>query len=471
MREHYHFITGRLAEVPLRAIVESLSQTADFAYTIDVLPISVAAMITPDWACKHVRVPPQATRVMTPGYCVGDFSTLAAACGRPVARGPKDLKQLPEYFGEPALGADYGEYDIEILDQIRDAYRLPLAEVLWKAKRLEACGAEWIVLGGDPRETWAGLAECVTALGDEGRRVAIESRDPAEIDAALSAGARMVLSVNSRNVQNACRWGCEVVVVPDEPGTLAGIQDTVDALTAAGAAMRINPGLNPLTCGFTESLGRYLALRWQWPHAELMMAVGAVTETMAVDSGPIHALLMGICQELGVRSALVSQENNWTRSGVRECDLARQMMHYAQAHGVLPKRVTDDLAVLRDRRLYERSVEEMLDLVTALKDPSYRLLAGSGRLHVLAAGLYLDGTDPYELFEQMVARGERSIDAPYAFYLGYEMSKAVTALTLGKNYRQDEALNWGPFTVREITRRQRREKRLAQRRQAEETGE
>ena len=37
----------------------------------------------------------------------------------------------------------------------------------------------------------------------------------------------------------------------------------------------------------------------------------------------------------------------------------------------------------------------------------------------------------------------------YAFYLGYEMAKAVTALTLGKNYVQDQALRWGFLTVEE----------------------
>ena len=58
--------------------------------------------------------------------------------------------------------------------------------------------------------------------------------------------------------------------------------------------------------------------------------------------------------------------------------------------------------------------------------------------------MYLRGSDPFELFEQMQRREE--IDAAHAFYLGYEMAKAVTALTLGKNYVQDQALRWGFLT-------------------------
>ena len=45
------------------------------------------------------------------------------------------------------------------------------------------------------------------------------------------------------------------------------------------------------------------------------------------------------------------------------------------------------------------------------------------------------------------------IDPAHAFYLGYEMAKAATALTLGKDYRQDEALDWGFLTREEKSHR------------------
>ena len=41
----------------------------------------------------------------------------------------------------------------------------------------------------------------------------------------------------------------------------------------------------------------------------------------------------------------------------------------------------------------------------------------------------------------------------HAFYLGYEMMKAKTALTLNKAYRQDQALDWGFLTEPEISHR------------------
>ena len=47
MPEHIHFVTGRLAEHALARVVAQTAATAGFAYSIDVLPITVAALMTP----------------------------------------------------------------------------------------------------------------------------------------------------------------------------------------------------------------------------------------------------------------------------------------------------------------------------------------------------------------------------------------------------------------------------------------
>jgi len=71
-------------------------------------------------------------------------------------------------------------------------------------------------------------------------------------------------------------------------------------------------------------------------------------------------------------------------------------------------------------------------------------------LHLVGAGVHLESADPFALFEDLQAAGRTAVDASHAFYLGYEMAKAVTALTLGKDYRQDQALDWGHLTRPEI---------------------
>ena len=64
---------------------------------------------------------------------------------------------------------------------------------------------------------------------------------------------------------------------------------------------------------------------------------------------------------------------------------------------------------------------------------------------------YLTGVDPFVLFEAMGVT-----DPSHAFYLGYELMKAKTALTLGKDYRQDQALDWGYLTEPEVSHRERK---------------
>jgi hypothetical protein len=80
-------------------------------------------------------------------------------------------------------------------------------------------------------------------------------------------------------------------------------------------------------------------------------------------------------------------------------------------------------------------------LQSTIRDPNWRLFAENGLLYALNHQNFLADADPFELFEKMDVT-----DAGHAFYLGYELAKAKTANTLGKWYRQDQALNWGFLT-------------------------
>src|SRR5262249_38468133 len=149
----------------------------------------------------------------------------------------------------------------------------------------------------------------------------------------------LVLSVNSSNRRWAADWNCEVVVLPDVPETLAGLEETVDQLASAGVRLRIDPVLEPIGFGFARSLGRYLHVRERYPDAEMMMGIGNLTELTEADSAAINVLLLGFCQEVGIRSVLTTQVINWARTAVRECDLARRLVHYAVANRSLPKHI------------------------------------------------------------------------------------------------------------------------------------
>ena len=450
--EKIHFVTGRLAESALRQILPSLADTAGFDYTVQVLPITVAALLTPKWVAPRLEIPAGTTKIVLPGYCLGDLAPIKETTSIPLEHGPKDLRRLPEHFGQTPDREDFGKWDIEIIAEINHAPRLTLAEIVTAAKALSSDGATLIDVGCEPNSNWSGVGDCVKALKDIGLRVSIDSLNPQEIAPAVKSGAELVLSVNSSNREGAPDWGCEVVVIPDDIRDINSMEATIDFLASKNVPLRIDPILEPIGMGFAQSLSRYIESRKCWPEAEMMMGIGNISELTDVDSAGVNLILLAICQELGIRSVLTTQVINWARTSVKECDIARRLVHYAITQQVPPKHLSDELVILRDPKLLEFGVEEIEKLATQIKDNNYRIVAENGEVHLLGSGMHFHDRDPFNAFDQLMESGPKNVDASHAFYLGYEMCKALTALQLGKQYTQDEALDWGFLTSPETDR-------------------
>lgn len=455
--KHLHFITGRLAEVSLRETVQRLAAQHRFSYTVDVLPITVAALMTPNWIARHAKIPPETSRVIIPGLCRGDTLELASLTAAPIEIGPIDLRELPEYLSGQARDlTGYGAFDIEIIAEINHAPRLSAEEVDRLASHYRQSGADVIDLGCSPGEVWTHVADTVRRLRDADYRVSIDSLIPAEVALAARAGAELVLSVNSSNVEAAADWGCEVVVIPDDLTNWRSMIPTIEQLEKKGVRYRLDPILEPIGFGFGESLLRYREARREFPTAEIMMGIGNLTELTDVDSAGVNVILLALCQEWGIRSVLTTEVINWARSSVKECDLARRLVHYAVTQKTPPKRVERNLLVARDPKLLPTTGVELDELAAKLKDPNYRVFVAEDELHVVSAGLHLRHNDPFQLFDEILKRDASRLDPSHAFYLGYEMAKAVTALTLSKEYRQDNALNFGHLTRPEVSHQERK---------------
>jgi dihydropteroate synthase len=173
----------------------------------------------------------------------------------------------------------------------------------------------------------------------------------------------------------------------------------------------------------------------------MMMGVGNLTELTDVDSAGVNAVLAGFCQELSIRSVLTTAVINWARSSVREIDLARRLVHHAVSNRSLPKNVEPRLVALRDPRVTEFGPDNLTELQKRIRDPNWRIFAEGGKIIAMNNEKLESDVDPFLLFERMSVT-----DAAHAFYLGYEMMKAKTALTLSKSYSQDRALEWGFLT-------------------------
>ena len=116
------FVTGRLAEPALRRVLDEMAPP--FEAAVAVLKITVAALMTTPWIARFLEVPPGTDLVLLPGLVEGDTEVLRERYGVPVERGPKDLREIPRYFGHAQAAVSYGEYDIEILAEINNAPKL-----------------------------------------------------------------------------------------------------------------------------------------------------------------------------------------------------------------------------------------------------------------------------------------------------------------------------------------------------------
>src|SRR5439155_733247 len=244
----------------------------------------------------------------------------------------------PEYFGRTATMRAYGAYDIEIVAEVNNAPRLPRDALRREAEYYRASGADVIDIGCTPGRAFPALAEVVRELLASGMRVSIDSFEPAEIRAAVGAGAQLV----------------------------------------------------------------------------------------------------PICQEIGVRAVLTTEVIPWARGAVREVDIARRLMHHAVTRKTLPKGIDDRLVTLKDPQILAYTETELRELQRAVTDPNFRIFTDRDAITVFNNERFVRGTDLHEIFAQL------GVDEPtHAFYLGRELMKAKLAVTLGKTYRQEGALQWG----------------------------
>jgi hypothetical protein len=73
-----------------------------------------------------------------------------------------------------------------------------------------------------------------------------------------------------------------------------------------------------------------------------------------------------------------------------------------------------------------------------VRDKNYRIFANHDYVYVFNRDLFVKGTDPQEIFEQLEVS-----DGAHGFYLGRELERAALAVQLGKKYTQEVPLRWG----------------------------
>ncbi len=165
MSERRLFLTGKLAEKNLQRVLESMQPMA-FEPVVQQLGINVAGLMTADMIRRRLDMPDGIDRVIVPGRCRGDLDALSQHYGILVERGPEELKDLPEFFGQRETPPDLSRYDIKIFAEIVDAPDLDVETVLQRAQAYRDQGADVIDIGCLPNTPFPHLAETVQALRD-----------------------------------------------------------------------------------------------------------------------------------------------------------------------------------------------------------------------------------------------------------------------------------------------------------------
>ena len=438
MGEHILFLTGRLAHDSLCRELEGLTKR-EFSYRVHELGLQVAGLMTADMIRRRLTAPLDAQRIIVPGLCGGEVEALSQTFGIPVERGPKDLKDLPEFFGTAGRQSDLNEHGVTIIAEIVDAPRMGVEEIVERSAAYRADGADVIDLGCLPGVDFPHLEESVATLKQEGHAVSVDSLEPPELRRGAAAGADYLLSLKESTLHLAGESASTPVLIPEDHADLDSLYRAAEALAAQGRRFLLDPILEPIHFGFTESLLRYHAVRRRYPEAEIMMGIGNLTELTDADTTGMTAVLMGVVSELDIGAVLTTEVSPHAATSVREVDIARRIMWAAKRDGNLPRRYHHGLMSLKDRKPFPHTCEEVAQTAAAVKDPSFRIQLTQEGIHVYNRDGRQLATDPFALYPGL-AVGD---DTSHAFYLGVELGRAQIAWQLGKRYLQDNELEWG----------------------------
>ena len=510
-------ITGTLAE----NTVKRYSQQSNIPTQVLALNVQVAAFLTPaiisqtlkKYNLKDIDI------ILTPGQMPGDTKTITEATGVPTYKGPRYAADLPitldclsevelstvipacdllrEKLQQKALAeldkveqnratllkkpghlqinnlAVGKEFPMRVLAEIVDAPLLESAEIKRLAKQYVASGANIIDVGmcvGQTRPEDAKRA--IQAVKAEVNvPVSIDTLNPIEIEAAVKAGADLILSGDAGNLTAIAPFAKDIAIVllptnerkgifPQKPRARVRI---LEQLINQARQLGFTKIIGDLILEPTHTLDSFVAFQefnLRNPDVPLLIGIANVVELFDADSVGLNALLSRLSSEVNIDLLLTTEKTPQARGCVNEVALASKIMFLAKKRDSVPCDLGLDLLVLKDK--VDREVTYDIGKNKVIKarksnsmpvsmDPCGVFKIVVDREHSVIVALHynsaeakeptcaINGVDAKSILAE-VFRQELVSSLDHASYLGMELGKAEIALRVGRNYLQDTPL-------------------------------
>lgn len=384
-------VTGRMAEPRVRDIAEK------HGCSVYVAPVDVVSLLKPEMIEAEGY-----DMIIVPGPVRGDLSAVEERTGIKTYLGTKNLADLellldnldniklsktvpadeflkeemkkkaqeelakadsPEHVnemlarprnmlvGDLPVGPDF---PMRVLAEIVDVGSMTAPEIVKRAKYYIKEGADIVDLGFN-EENPEKVGEAISAVKGLGVPISVDTMDSSNIEAALGAGADLILSFDRPLIEEFTDVRTPAVIIPKDSGIPDSPEERLEVLEsntslAEGRGFEniiADPLLQPVNYGLVDSIEAYRRFSGNYP---VLMGVGNVTELFDADSAGMNALLCGIAGECGASLLFTTEASSKTKGSVAELKTAAQMIYLSKERLSFPKDLGIDLLRLKKKR-------------------------------------------------------------------------------------------------------------------------
>ncbi len=340
-----------------------------------------------------------------------------------------------------------GKSRMKIVAEVVDATELEKDELAGRIEYYTECGADIIDLGIPLSFSSDDVRRVMKIARDACSAVSIDTFSRRAVEIGVEQGVDMVMSISLQNLDVMEVIEDQAVVAVDRD--VERLKHLTEILRTKTERVIADPVLD--LNGLVYSIQRYSAYRKMDPVTPTLFGAGNVTELFDADSSGINALLAYMGMEVGASMLFTTEASVKTRGSVMELKRASYIVKGAEIRHSPPKDLGINLLSLKEKFLYPEpeKPERYVNAERSRKferDPmgDFRIWISGGMIFCHHENAVIGGKDAKSILDT-VLRLNLISRLDHAGYLGRELKKAEVALTLGKNYMQDQPLGFGIY--------------------------